>query len=55
MTCPTGKRCFKSVREARIVMSGFHARMRIYVCPYCRRLHTTKERKVVAGYQFKEV
>lgn len=44
MTCPTGKRCYRSENEAKRAMRRLGERLRIYRCQKCRQLHITHER-----------
>lgn len=47
----TGKRCFASKREARRGMRRLHARLRIYLCEFCRWWHMTSQQLRVGRYQ----
>jgi hypothetical protein len=42
-TCnKTGKRCYRSRKEARRAMQSLSAKLRIYLCPWCKEYHFTK-------------
>jgi hypothetical protein len=45
VTCPTGKRPYRSKRDAKAAHLKAGFRIRIYKCEFCRLLHVTNQDK----------